>query len=112
MVVGHTQSEPPLIAMTRPSSATRRSTPAASGAPRRHRQCFTGPGHEVDVTVCSSLGVLYQVWEGVIELPAAVRDGLVTLTGPRELLLRLPEALALSPVAPHVRQARAGLPAG
>lgn len=56
--------------------------------------------------------MLYQVWEGVIELPAAVRDGLVTLTGPRELLLRLPEALALSPVAPHVRRARAGLPAG
>jgi hypothetical protein len=34
-VVGHSQSEPPLVAITMPSSATRRSTPAASGAPLR-----------------------------------------------------------------------------
>jgi DNA-binding HxlR family transcriptional regulator len=74
--------------------------------------CFTDPGHEVDATVCSPLGVLFQVWEGVIELPAAVRDGLVTLSGRRDVLLRLPEALVLSPVAPHVRRARAGLPGG
>jgi hypothetical protein len=64
------------------------------------------PGYDVDVTVCSPLGVLYQVWEGVIELPVAVREGLVTLTGQRDVLLRLPEALLLSPVAPYVRRAR------
>jgi hypothetical protein len=74
--------------------------------------CFTDPGHDVDATVSSSLGVLYQVWEGVIELSAAVRAGLVTLNGRRDVLLRLPDALVLSPVAPYVRRARAGLPAG
>jgi DNA-binding HxlR family transcriptional regulator len=74
--------------------------------------CFTDPGHDVDATVSSSLGVLYQVWEGVIELSAAVRAGLVTLTGRRDVLLRLPDVLVLSPVAPYVRRARAGLPAG
>ncbi|MBC3193609.1 hypothetical protein H7X46_21355 [Pseudonocardia sp. C8] len=37
-VVGRTQSEPPLVARIRPSSATRRSTRSASGAPPRHRR--------------------------------------------------------------------------
>jgi DNA-binding HxlR family transcriptional regulator len=78
-------------------------------APQDVSLCFTDPGYEVDATVSSPLGVLYQVWEGVLELPAAVRAGLVTLTGRREVLLRLPEALVLSPVAPFVRRARAGL---
>jgi DNA-binding HxlR family transcriptional regulator len=69
--------------------------------------CFTDPGHVPDVTLRSTLSVLYQVWEGVVELAAASRDGLVELTGRREVLLRLPESLRLSPVAPHVRRARA-----
>ena len=68
--------------------------------------CFTDPGFDVDVTVESSLGVLYQVWVGVVALPAAVRDGLVTLTGRREAVRRLPGALLLSPVAPFVERAR------
>lgn len=72
--------------------------------------CFTDPGHEVDVTVESTLSVLYQVWEGVLELPAAVRDGLVVLRGRREVVVRLPEALRLSPVAPFVRRARVTAP--
>jgi len=54
--------------------------------------------------------VLYQVWEGVIELPAAVRNGSVGLGGRCVLVLLLPEALRLSPVAPHVRRARAQPP--
>lgn len=74
--------------------------------------CFTDPGYEVDLTIESSLSVLYQVWEGVIDLAAAVRDGLVVLYGQRDVLLRLPEALKFSPVAPYVRRARAGLPTG
>jgi DNA-binding HxlR family transcriptional regulator len=69
--------------------------------------CFTDPGYDVDVTLESPLGVLYQVWEGVIELPAAVRDGLLLLTGRRGVLLLLPDALRFSPVAPYVRKARA-----
>jgi DNA-binding HxlR family transcriptional regulator len=69
--------------------------------------CFTDPGFAVDVNLESPLGVLYQVWEGVIELPAAARDGLLQVTGRRELVVLLPEALRLSPVAPYVRRARA-----
>ena len=69
--------------------------------------CFTDPGYEVDLTVEAPLGVLYQVWEGLLELPAAARAGLLTVTGRRDVLLCLPEALRFSPVAPHVRRARA-----
>lgn len=69
--------------------------------------CFTDPGFDVDVTVESSLSVLYQVWVGVVALRTALRDGLVTLTGQREAVRRLPDALLLSPVAPFVEQARA-----
>jgi DNA-binding HxlR family transcriptional regulator len=69
--------------------------------------CFTDPGYDVDVTIDSSLGVLYQVWEGVIDLSDALRDGRVVLTGRRDLLHVLPEAFGLSPVAPFVRRALA-----
>jgi hypothetical protein len=31
--------------------------------------CFTDPGFEVDVTVESSLGVLYQIWLGALGCP-------------------------------------------
>ena len=67
--------------------------------------CFTDPGFEVDVTVESSLGVLYQIWLGALELRAAVRDGAVTLTGRRDTVRRLLTALRLSPAAPYVRKA-------
>jgi DNA-binding HxlR family transcriptional regulator len=69
--------------------------------------CFTDPGYDVDARVESPLGVLYQVWEGVLDLPHAVRAGRMSLTGRREVILRLPDALRLSPVAPYVRRARA-----
>jgi hypothetical protein len=67
--------------------------------------CFTDPGHDVDVTITCSLSTLYQVWEGRYELGTAVRDGLVELTGMRDVVLRLPQALLFSPVAPYVRRA-------
>ena len=69
--------------------------------------CFTDPGFDVDVTVEASLGVLYQVWIGVVPLRAAARDGLVAVTGHRETVRLLPDALRLSPVAPYVERARA-----
>ena len=65
--------------------------------------CFTDPGFEVDVTVESSLGVLYQVWLGAVSSRGRARRR-VTLTGRRELVRRLPDALRLSPVAPYVRR--------
>lgn len=69
--------------------------------------CFTDPGHEVDIVLESSLSTLYELWEGRFELRSAVRDGRVSLSGRRDLLLVLPEALLLSPVAPYVRRAQA-----
>ena len=71
--------------------------------------CFTDPGFDVDVTLEAPLGTLYQMWLGAFTLPAAVRDGRITVSGPREVLRRLPDALRLSPVAPYVRRARAGV---
>jgi hypothetical protein len=50
--------------------------------------------------------VLYQIWLGALALPDAVRSGRVTLTGPREAVRRLPDALKLSPAAPYVERAR------
>jgi hypothetical protein len=50
--------------------------------------------------------VLYQVWVGCIEFHTAMRDGLLQVTGSRELTRVLPRALLLSPVAPYVRRAR------
>ena len=73
--------------------------------------CFTDPGFDVDVTLEAPLSTLYQVWLGTVTLPVAVRGGSVTLTGPRELVRRLPDALRLSPVAPYVRRGRARVPA-
>jgi DNA-binding HxlR family transcriptional regulator len=72
--------------------------------------CFSDPGYDSDVVLESPLSVLYQVWDGVIELLAAVRDGLITLSGRRDVVMALPQALRLSPVAPLVRKARASLP--
>lgn len=74
--------------------------------------CFTDPGYDVDLTVESSLGVLYQVWEGRIGLPAALRDGLVRVSGDRKLARALPSALRFSPIAPFVRRAARPAAAG
>lgn len=74
--------------------------------------CLTDPGFGTDLVIETSLKVLYQVWEGRIELGAAVRDGLLRLDGTRELVRRLPKALLLSPVAPYVRRAGGSVPAG
>ncbi len=70
--------------------------------------CFTDPGFDVDVTLEAPLSTLYQVWLGTQTLPAAMRDGRVSITGPRELARRIPDALRLSPAAPYVRRGRAG----
>ena len=59
--------------------------------------CFTDPGHEVDLLLESDLGTLYQMWEGVFELRSALRDGLIRLTGRRDLVLVFPETLKFSP---------------
>jgi DNA-binding HxlR family transcriptional regulator len=69
--------------------------------------CFTRPDFDVDLVVDVGLDVLYQVWEGRIEYGAAVRDGLLTVTGDTALVRALPRALRFSPIAGYVRAAAA-----
>jgi DNA-binding HxlR family transcriptional regulator len=74
--------------------------------------CFTDPDFDVDLVVDASLEGLYQVWEGRVEYGAAVRDGLLAVTGERALVRAFPRALRFSPVAPAVRRAAAVAGAG
>ncbi len=67
--------------------------------------CFTRPEFDVDLVVDVGLDVLYQVWEGRIEYGAAVRDGLLAVTGDTALVRALPRALRFSPIAGYVRAA-------
>ena len=67
--------------------------------------CLVRPEFDVDLVVDVGLGVLYQVWEGRIEYGAAVRDGLLTVTGDTALVRALPRALRFSPIAGYVRAA-------
>jgi DNA-binding HxlR family transcriptional regulator len=70
--------------------------------------CHTDPGFEVDAMLRADLATLYRMWEGEFELLDGVRDGSITLTGPRWVVSGLPRWLLLSPVAPIVRAARQG----
>nr|WP_235833601.1 hypothetical protein [Aeromicrobium chenweiae] len=75
---------------------------------RRRAEERSTAGHlEGGVDDRAPLSVLYQVWEGLLDLGTAARDGLVRLSGRRDVLLVLPEALRFSPVAPFVRSAQA-----
>jgi DNA-binding HxlR family transcriptional regulator len=69
--------------------------------------CYTDPGFDIDAVLRSDLPTLFRMWEGEIELMDAVRAGVIALTGPRWITRGLPTWLQLSPVAPHVRAARA-----
>jgi DNA-binding HxlR family transcriptional regulator len=75
--------------------------------PEEASVCYTDPGFEVDALLRSDLATLYRMWEGEVELRDAVRDGSITLSGPRWIVAGLPHWLLLSPVAPHVRAAKA-----
>jgi DNA-binding HxlR family transcriptional regulator len=68
--------------------------------------CYADPGFEVDAVLRADLSVLYQVWEGAMDLLDAVRAGRAELTGPRWLVSGLPRWLQASPVVPFVRAAR------
>jgi hypothetical protein len=74
--------------------------------------CFTDPGFEVDAVLESPLAVLYQVWDGALDLATVRADGRVSLSGRRDVVVRLPQALRLSPVAPYVRRGLARAAAG
>jgi DNA-binding HxlR family transcriptional regulator len=61
--------------------------------------CMHEPGFEVDVLVEADLAAMYEVWLGRIDLRAAVRDGLVELTGSPAIVRRMSDVLMLSPIA-------------
>ena len=69
--------------------------------------CYTDPGFPVDVVLSGALPALYDVWLGGVELLDAVDSGAVQLHGDRRAVAAIPGWLQLSPVAPHVRAARA-----
>jgi DNA-binding HxlR family transcriptional regulator len=64
--------------------------------------CLTDPGFEVDVTVTSDVGSLFEVWIGRLPLREATRSGRVRFSGPAALTRRMPRVLQLSPLAPTV----------
>lgn len=67
--------------------------------------CTTDPGYEVDATVSAEVSALYKVWLGRDPLRQALRGGRVTFDGSAAIVRRLPDVLALSPVAPMVAEA-------
>ena len=92
-------------------ACSRRAAAPGSGSsshPHDVSLCFTDPGHDVDVTI-ESLARRRSTRCGRAGSSSgtAVRDGLVELTGQRDVVLRLPQALLFSPVAPYVRRAAA-----
>ena len=67
--------------------------------------CLSDPGFDVDVTISSDLGSLYQVWLGRLPLNDAVRSGRLEFMGPAAFTRRMPAVLQLSPVASMVSAA-------
>ncbi len=53
--------------------------------------CTEDPGKEVDLYLNSSVRTVVQVWEGDLEIPAALRNGSIKAHGPRHLIRSLPE---------------------
>ena len=68
--------------------------------------CTTDPGFEVEVTIRTDVGTLYQVWLGRLPLQDAVRSGRLAFEGPVAFTRRMPVILRLSPVAALVSAAR------
>jgi DNA-binding HxlR family transcriptional regulator len=68
--------------------------------------CTTDPGFEVDVTITSDVGSLYQVWVGRLPVKDVVGSGRLNFTGPSTLTRRMPAVLQLSPIAALVSSAR------
>jgi len=72
--------------------------------------CWDPPGFEVDLVVRADTLALHRIWLGHLRYADALRDGLIELDGPRELVRAFPDWLALSLFAPirGVYQAAAG----
>lgn len=71
--------------------------------------CKSDPGFDVDATVVCTVHTLARVWLGRIGVRDALRGEDLTLSGRREIVRAIPDALELSPMARLVRNAH---PAG
>jgi hypothetical protein len=69
--------------------------------------CLSDPGFEVDVTITSDVGSLYEVWLGRLPIRDALRAHRLMFDGPTALTRRMPAVLQLSPVAGLVAAASA-----
>ena len=67
--------------------------------------CLSDPGFEVDVTITSDVGSLYEVWLGRLPLRDALRAHRLSFDGPTALTRRMPAVLQLSPVSGMVAAA-------
>ena len=68
--------------------------------------CLADPGFDVDVTITSDVGSLYQVWLGHLPVKDAIKTGRLQFAGPPAMTRRMPTVLQLSLVAPMVSAAR------
>ena len=68
--------------------------------------CLADPGFEVDVTITSDVGSLYEVWLGRLPIRAALSTGRLDFAGPATLTRRMPAVFRLSPVAAAVSAVR------
>lgn len=65
--------------------------------------CLEDPGFEVDVTMTSDFGSLYQVWLGRTPLKDALKSGRLEFIGPTAFTRRMGRVFRLSPLASIVR---------
>ena len=64
--------------------------------------CLSDPGFEVDVTIRSDVGSLYQVWLGRLSVKDALGSGRLEFVGLKTMTRQMSSAFQLSPVAPMV----------
>ena len=67
--------------------------------------CLQHPGFDVDLEVAVDTATLYRVYLGRAELPAAIRVGKVTMSGPQELQRGFARWFSWSAFAPASRSA-------
>lgn len=75
--------------------------------PREVSVCLRPPGFDTTIVVRADLECFYRVWLGHLDWSRATRAGDITVEGPPALVRALPSWLLWSPMAVHVRRARA-----
>lgn len=69
--------------------------------------CLTDPGRGVDLTVSADLATLTKVWLGDARFVDAIRDGSISLVGPRRLTQRFPAWFGHHPLFANIRSGHA-----